>query len=203
MAGRFELAAVVLAAGRSSRMGAFKPLLPFGAETVIECVLSACVAAEVRRIRVVVGWNARRLIPLLDGRGVPWVKNERFAEGMYRSLQVGVGSLPAGVDAFFVLPGDMPLVRSETLRRLAAEWDPAGSRILYPHFEGKHGHPPLLSGTLIPEILGESPPGGLRELLARHAAEAREIAIEDPGVLLDLDTPEEYGRHRPHVTGPA
>ncbi len=197
MSGRLELAAIVLAAGRSSRMGAFKPLLPFGSETVIECVLSACAVAEIRIIRVVVGWNASRLIPLLEGRGVPWVRNERFAEGMYRSLQVGVGSLPAGVDAFFVLPGDMPLVRGETLRWLAAEWDPNGSRILYPHFKGKRGHPPLIADSLIPEILRETPSGGLRELLARHAAESREIPCEDPGILLDLDTPEEYERRLP------
>jgi molybdenum cofactor cytidylyltransferase len=203
MSARLELAAIILAAGRSSRMGAFKPLLPFGSETVIECVLSACVAAGIRTIRVVVGWNAHRLIPLLEGRGVPWVKNERFTEGMYSSLQVGVGSLPAGVDAFFVLPGDMPLVRGETLRRLAAEWNPGSGQILYPCFNGKRGHPPLIAGSLIPEILRETPSGGLRELLALHAAEAREIACEDPGILLDLDTPEEYERRLPRVTGPA
>jgi len=202
MPARLDLAAIVLAAGRSSRMGAFKPLLPFGSETVIECVLSACVAAEIQTVRVVVGHNAQRLIPLLEGRGVPWVRNERFAEGMYTSLQAGVGSLPTGVEAFFVLPGDMPLVRGETLRRLAADWNPTGSRILYPCFKGKRGHPPLIAGALIPEILREAPPGGLRELLARHAAEAREIACEDPGILLDLDTPEEYERRLPRETGP-
>ncbi len=190
-----KLAAVILAAGRSSRMGAFKPLLPFGGETVIECVLSACAAAEVRTIRVVVGWNAHRLIPLLDGRGVPWVTNERFAEGMYCSLQVGVGSLPAGVEAFFVVPGDMPLVQGETLRRLAAEWNPR-ERILYPRFGDRRGHPPLIAATLIPEILDASPPGGLRELLARHAAEAREIPCDDPGILVDLDTPEDLASAR-------
>jgi CTP:molybdopterin cytidylyltransferase MocA len=97
----------------------------------------------------------------------------------------------------------MPMVRGVTLRRLAAEWSPSGSRILYPHFNGKRGHPPLLGGALIPEILGAEPPGGLRELLARHAAEAQEIACEDPGILLDLDTPEEYTRRLPRTTGPA
>jgi CTP:molybdopterin cytidylyltransferase MocA len=153
-----------------------------------------CAEAEVGAIRVVVGWNAERLIPLLEGRGVPWVLNERFAEGMYSSLQVGVKGLPDGVEAFFVLPGDMPLVHADTLRRLAAAWGPGRTRVLYPCFTGRRGHPPLIAASLIPAILGEAPAGGLRELLARHAAEAHDVDCDDPGVLVDIDTPEEYER---------
>ncbi|NWG76551.1 MAG: nucleotidyltransferase family protein [Rubrivivax sp.] len=187
-----DFAAIVLAAGRSSRMGAFKPLLPFGEGTVIERVLSMCAEAEVGAIRVVVGWNAERLIPLLEGRGVPWVRNAKFAEGMYSSLQLGVKGLPDDVEAFFVLPGDMPLVRAETFRRLAAVWGPGQARVLYPCFAGRRGHPPLIAASLIPAILGEAPAGGLRELLACHATEAHDVDCDDPGMLVDIDTPKDY-----------
>ena len=173
-------------------MGAFKPLLPFGSTTVIERVIATIREAGVETVSVVVGWQADRLIPVLERSGVPWVMNERFAEGMYCSVQTGVQSLPAGVAAFFLLPGDMPLVRSATLTRLIAEWDARRCGIIYPRYKGRRGHPPLIAGTYLPEILGEAPAGGLRELLARHAEDARNIEVADPGILVDLDTPDDY-----------
>lgn len=192
MPARPDLAALILAAGRSTRMGSFKPLLPFGRGTVIERVISTVHEAGIQTIRVVVGWRADRLIPVLDRHGVPWVRNDRFEEGMYTSVQAGVRDLPTGVGAFFVFPGDMPLVQSATLTRLIAEWDKRPGGIFYPCFEGRRGHPPLIASALIPEILREAPPGGLRILLARHAAEASEVECGDRGILLDLDTPETY-----------
>lgn len=192
MAVRHDLAALVLAAGYSRRMGAFKPLLPFGPTTVIERVLATVREAGIATIRVVVGWKAEVLIPVLERRGVPWVRNERFAEGMYSSIRSGVQSLPPDVTAFFLLPADIPLVRSATLVRLASAWDERPRGILYPCHQGKRGHPPLIAATYIPEILAANPEGGLRELLAHHAGEARLVECVDPGILIDLDTPEEY-----------
>jgi len=189
---RPELAAVVLAAGFSSRMGAFKPLLPFGATSVLQKILGTMRDAGVGTIRVVVGWNAHLVIPILERDSVPWVMNERYAEGMYSSVQSGVQDLPTGVAAFFLMPGDMPLVRGKTLARLIAEWDERPGGILYPCHAGRRGHPPLIAGAYIPEILRETPPGGLRTLLGRHATEAREISCDDPGILQDLDTPDAY-----------
>jgi len=192
VAARQDLAAVIPAAGYSRRMGAFKPLLPFGSVTVIEQAISTVRQAGIETIRVVIGWQADCLIPVLERSGVSWVMNERFAEGMYTSIQAGVHNLPAGVAAFFLLPGDMPLVRSATLARLISEWDARPGGILCPCHEGRRGHPPLVSGTYIPEIVAETPPGGLRTLLARHAQDAHDIEVADSGVLMDLDTPDEY-----------
>jgi len=189
---RPDLAAVILAAGRSSRMGSFKPLLPFGRGTVIEWVIATVREAGVETLRVVVGWQMDLLIPVLERHGVPWIRNERFEEGMYSSIQAGVQSLPAGAAAFFILPGDIPLVQSATLSRLMAEWDQQPSGILYPCHEGRRGHPPLIASFYIREILRDAPSGGLREILARHAREAREIECADPGILVDLDTAEQY-----------
>ena len=189
---RPDLAAVVLAAGFSRRMGAFKPLLPFGATSILQQIVWTMRNAGVGTLRVVVGSNAHLVIPILDRDSVPWVMNERYAEGMYSSVQTGVQDLPTAVAAFFLMPGDMPLVRGETLARLIAEWDERPGGILYPCHAGRRGHPPLIAGTYIPEILRETPPGGLRTLLNRHAAKAREIPCDDPGILQDLDTPDAY-----------
>jgi CTP:molybdopterin cytidylyltransferase MocA len=192
VATRYDLAAIVLAAGYSRRMGAFKPLLPFGSTTIIEAVLATLREAGIETIRVVVGWNAQILIPVLERCGATWVCNERFAEGMYASVQIGVRNLSPDVAAFFLLPGDLPLVRSATLARLAAEWDARPQGILYPCHQGARGHPPLIAADYIPEILTAEPAGGLRELLERHAGAARGVECDDPGILIDLDTPEEY-----------
>jgi molybdenum cofactor cytidylyltransferase len=173
-------------------MGAFKPLLPFEATSILQHVLGTLRDAGVGILRVVVGWNAARLIPVLEHDGVPWVMNERYAEGMYSSVQTGVRDLPAGVAAFFLMPGDMPLIAGATITRLIAAWDERPGGILYPCREGRRGHPPLIAGTYIPEILRETPPGGLRTLLGRHAGASREIPCDDPGILQDLDTPEAY-----------
>ena len=192
MPSRPDLAAVVLAAGFSRRMGSFKPLLPFGASTVIERVIATIREAGVEAILVVVGWNADLLTPVLDRCAAPWVWNERFSDGMYASVQTGVRSLPADVAAFFLMPGDMPLVHASTLVRLIAEWDARPGGILYPCHRGHRGHPPLIAFQHAPEILRDTPPGGLRELLGRHAKDARDIEVADPGILTDLDTPDNY-----------
>jgi molybdenum cofactor cytidylyltransferase len=193
---RPELAAVVLAGGFSSRMAAFKPLLPFGDTSILQQVLGTVRDAGVETVRVVVGWKASLVIPILERDGVPWVVNERYAEGMYSSVQAGVRDLPAAVTAFFLMPGDMPLVQGVTLARLIAAWDERPGGILYPCHAGRRGHPPLIAGTYIPEILLDTPPGGLRTLLGRHAAESREIPCDDPGILQDLDTPDDYTKAR-------
>jgi len=177
-------------------MEAFKPLLPFGLTTMIERVLATVREAGIETIRVVVGWNAEMLIPVLERRGASWIRNERFAEGMYTSVQTGARSLPTDVAAFFLLPGDMPLVRSATLAQLAAAWDERPTGILYPCHQGKRGHPPLIAAGYIPEIIAADHPDGLRGLLGHQSGEARLVECADPGILIDLDTPEEY--HQSH-----
>jgi molybdenum cofactor cytidylyltransferase len=194
MSGRSDLAAVIPAAGFSRRMGVFKPLLPFGPATVIERVIATVRESGVETIRVVVGWGADRLIPVLEGCSVSWVRTERFGEGMYASVRAGVRILPSDAVAFFVLPGDMPLVRPATLIHLVSEWDARPGGILYPRYASARGHPPLIGRAYISAILAETPLGGLRELLRRHDANAREVEVADPGVLIDLDTPADYQR---------
>lgn len=182
---------IVLAAGLSSRMGGFKPLLPLGDSTVLECAVDTLRDAGVADVVVVTGHRADEVRPVLEGLGVREAHNPDFRGGMYSSVRAGVGALPAGVDAFFLLPCDIPRPGVETVRLLADARAEAGDpSVCYPVFEGRRGHPPLISGRLVGEILGAEPASGLREVLGGHGAV--HVPVEEEGVVRDLDTWGEY-----------
>ena len=187
-------AAIVLAAGFSSRMGAFKPLLPFGERTLVDHVVTNLRAAGVERIHVVTGFQADALAPELTRLGVTRAHNPDFAAGMFSSVQAGVASLPADVDAFLLAPVDVPLLRPSTIARVLRAAATRDSAIVYPTFRGERGHPPLVRRALFAEILNSDGDGGLRALLARHEGEASEVAVFDWGCLVDMDRRDDYRR---------
>ncbi len=186
------IAAIVLAAGYSSRMGAFKPLLPFGGRTVIGHVVANLREAGLRQIHAVTGCHADLLAPELAALGVTAVHNANFAAGMFASVQAGVASLPAAIEGFLLLPVDVPLVRASTIARILRA--AANAPIVHPTFRGERGHPPYIGRALFPEILGSSGEGGLRSILAQHEHEAVSAAVFDRGCLLDMDSPQDYRR---------
>jgi putative nucleotidyltransferase with HDIG domain len=185
-------AAIVLAAGFSSRMGAFKPLLPFGERTVVDHVVTNLRAAGVERVHVVTGFEADALAPELTRLGVVRAHNPDFATGMFSSVRAGVASLPADVDAFLLAPVDVPLLRPSTIARVLRAAATRDSAIVYPTFRGKRGHPPLVRRALFAEIVDSVGDGGLRALLARHEDAASEIAVFDWGCLVDMDRRDDY-----------
>lgn len=188
-----RLAALVLAAGRSSRAPGFKPLLPLAGSTVIENALACFRRAGVADITVVTGYRAADLAPVLGRLSVRQVFNAGHAEGMFSSVLAGLRALPPETDAFFLLPADMPLVASHTVRLLARAWRKTGAAVVYPVFRGARGHPPLISARLLPVILAVgSRPGGLRPILAEYEPAAGELPVLDEGVLLDIDTVDDY-----------
>jgi putative nucleotidyltransferase with HDIG domain len=184
--------AIVLAAGFSSRMGAFKPLLPFGGRTLVDHVVANLRAAGVGRIHVVTGFQADALAPELTRLGVTRAHNPDFAAGMFSSVRTGVASLPADVDAFLLAPVDVPLLRASTIARVLRAATTRASTIVYPTFRGKRGHPPLVGRALFAEILDSDGDGGLRALLARHEDAASEVAVFDWGCLVDMDRRDDY-----------
>lgn len=192
MAGQNKIIALVLAAGYSSRMGSFKPLLPLGESTVIEQAVNNFLAAGVRDVRVVVGHRAADLVPVLAPLGVKIICNEYYDQGMYSSIAAGVRSFEPAVQAFFLLPGDNPLVQVPTICELLDNFQPGRTNVVYPVFKGERGHPPLISAKLVPQILAGEQPGGLRSLLERYETTAREVGVADQGILLDMDTPVDY-----------
>ena len=144
------IAAIVLAAGYSSRMGRFKPLLPIGHATALERVIDLFLAAGVGEINVVTGHHAEAMDHLLKHKGVHATHNPHYGSGMYSSVAAGVGSLPAQVEACFVLPADMPLVRPRTIKLLAQAYESHPRPVIYPVFQALRGHPPFGFALIFP-----------------------------------------------------
>ena len=193
-----KVAAILLAAGFSSRMGAFKPLLPLGdtsgQTTVLERNIVLFRDAGIDDIRVVIGHRAEDLMPLLDRLHVQPVFNALYRAGMFSSVVAGVGSLDRSVDAFFLLPVDIPLVRRQTLADILSVGISPEQRVVYPTFRGRRGHPPLISAAFREEIESWSGEGGLKGLLGQHEGLAVDVEVADEGILWDMDTPSDYRR---------
>jgi len=191
-------AAIILAAGFSSRMGAFKPLLHLGEETALEKSVKIFRRAGIRHLQVIVGHGAGELLPLLEKLEVPYLFNPRYREGMFTSVQCAMRHLPEWVSAFFLQPVDMPLVRERTLETLRRARNETGKGIIHPVFWGKRGHPPLISTSYRQMILEGSGEGGLKALLLPFAGDILEIEVPDEHCVLDMDTPQDYAylRHR-------
>lgn len=189
-----SIAAIVLAAGWSSRMGAFKPLLPFGEETVLGHVISTTAKARIERIYVVVGNEAERMLPVVEACGAVAVVNTAFADGMMSSVKAGLAALPDTIDGVLILPVDVPLVRASTLAQIAGRIGADAGLILRPTFRGKSGHPPFIGRQLFAEILAAAPDATLRDILDRHQRNTQSIQVIDSGVLRDMDYADEYQR---------
>lgn len=189
--GQQRFGAVIPAAGMSSRMKAFKPLLPYGKSTVIESTVATVLEAVATAV-VVLGNRADEVEAVLKqrfGDRVTIVRNPDYrSTDMLRSVQIGLGAL-GECDAFYLLPGDMPSVNSDTFTALAEAFD-EHSRVIYPTRNGRKGHPPLIHASLISEICHYRGEGGLRGLL--RDVPQQSIELSDKGITADLDTPEDY-----------
>ena len=187
-----HIAAIILAAGSSARMGAFKPLLPLGERSILEHVIETVRSSRIEEILVVIGHRAQELGPVVEKAGASAVFNRDFEQGMFSSVCAGVRRLGRPVDGFFLLPVDIPLVRPATFRRMAAAWGQRPGRICSPAFAGKRGHPPLVPAALIPAILKSPGVGGLQKVLENFEDRALDVAVADENILFDLDLPEDY-----------
>lgn len=195
---RPRLTAIVLAAGFSSRMEAFKPLLPLEGRTALERAIDLFRAAGIPDVTVVLGHRAGDLIPVVENLGAAHVINPHYARGMYSSVVAGLAAQPPEAAGCFLLPVDIPLVRPRTVRALAEAFRPE-TPVLYPVFRGRHGHPPVIARSLFGEILYGDGEGGLQRVLGGHAAEAEEREVFDEAILLDMDTPDAYARLKAHT----
>lgn len=187
-----DFSAIILAAGYSSRMGDYKPLLRLGRYTAIEHAIHGFIQAGVLDVRVVVGFNAEAIVKVVTKAGGKIVYNPIFSQGMYSSVQAGVASLPQGIQAFFVLPADNPLVSSATVKDMLDYYLHHQHTIVYPTYKGMRGHPPLIAASYRNAIVSNNYNDGLRGFLCQQEQHAYDIAVYDEAVLLDMDTPEDY-----------
>jgi putative nucleotidyltransferase with HDIG domain len=187
-----RLAAIVLAAGYSSRMAEFKPLLTLAGSTALERCIGLFRAAGVAEVIAVLGHRAEELQPLAEHAGARCILNPRFEQGMFSSISAGSHALADGVAGAFVLPADIPLVRPYTIRQLAIAFVTQRADIVYPVFAGHRGHPPLIARKILAEAAEEGAVGPLSKLLTRHESEAIDLPVADQGIHMDMDTPAEY-----------
>jgi molybdenum cofactor cytidylyltransferase len=191
---RAHLSVIILAAGCSRRMGTFKPLLPLGGTTVVERVVNLYRSAGIDDIRIVAGHKADELRNAPGLRNVRCIVNHAYATGMYSSFVTGLRDLPDGCRNFFAHPVDVPMVRRSTLESLIAASERYPADIIHPCFDGRRGHPPVVPKALTAAILDWPGEGGLQAFWQSVDTPMRDVPVADEGVLLDLDTEEDYRR---------
>ncbi|MGI5932586.1 MAG: nucleotidyltransferase family protein [Eubacterium sp.] len=188
-------AGLILAAGLSSRMGAFKPLLPLRGKTVLGCTVDSLLAAGVSEVTVVTGYRGEELEAYLSahyGSNVRMIRNQQYRDSdMLASVRVGLTQM-APCAAFFLLPGDMPFVSKETLQALIRTRFATGSPLVFPELDGRRKHPPLIDAALIPQIQSYYGTDGLRGLWDSYQSVIRTVPVSDTGVGIDLDTENDY-----------
>lgn len=187
-----KIGVIIIAAGYSSRMDGFKPLLKFGNQTAIERVIATHQLAGVDQIILVLGHRADEISPYIKNKPLDLVINEKFAEGMYTSIVKGITQLDEAVDAFFIHPVDIPLVKPETVKYLMEASEKTNRGIIYPCFLGERGHPPLIQKKYQNLIQKNKMDGGLKRLLALYEADAVDLPLTDEAILMDMDTRSDY-----------
>ncbi|MGZ4869700.1 MAG: nucleotidyltransferase family protein [Halobacteriota archaeon] len=190
-------AAIVLAAGKSERMGQNKLLLRMNGGTLLGTILNAIAAADIHETVVVVGHNAEEIIKVVSlKRDAPLIViNRDYAQGMASSFQTGLRLLPH-VDAVFLVLGDQPILDKNLLDIMMSKLrDNRETLIVSPIYQGKKGHPVLFRRELFGEILGLNQNETIRDVIHRHAGRLRTVEAPE-WTIVDMDTQEDYARIR-------
>ncbi len=191
------IAAVVLAAGLSSRMRSNKLLVPIGGKPVIRHVVEAAAASRAAPLIVVTGNAGSEIAAALEGLEVQFQENTDYAKGLSESLKCGVKRVPPQSAGALVLLGDMPFVTTATIDSLIKAFEPESGRMIgVPVCHGRRGNPVLWGRRFFAEILALSGDKGAKSLMGLHADAVYELEVADEGVLIDIDTPADLQRHR-------
>jgi len=186
------ICAIVLAAGRSERMGKQKLLLPLGGKPVITRIVDELQRSPLQETFVVVGRDVERVQAALQGRAVIFVTNPDFAGDMLSSVRCGLRALPKGCTAALVVLGDQPNLTSQLVGVLVNAFQDSGRSIIVPAHHGHRGHPLLVASRLHDELLSQHEGSGLRGLLDAHPEEVFQLEVADAAMLEDMDTPKDY-----------
>ncbi|MGE4252828.1 MAG: NTP transferase domain-containing protein [Parvibaculaceae bacterium] len=190
-----KIAGILLAAGKSTRMGANKLLAPVSGKAMVRHSAEALLASAAGPVLVVIGHERERVEAALTGLDVRFIDNPAYATGLASSLKAGLAALPKDTDGVVVALGDMPLVAGRHVNRLIAAFSPAERRtIIVPVHGGERGNPVLWGREYFPEMLALEGDRGAKSLMDKHEDHITEIAMRSDAVLADFDTPEALAR---------
>jgi|SRR5215472_12862298 len=185
------LAAVILAAGESRRMGEPKALVAVQGRTFIEHLFDATRLPRIGITRIVLGAYAAEIRAKLEFDAAMIVVNPYWPSGQLSSIQAAIRSLPARTtEGVVICPVDHPLVSQHLISELISRFDSSGKAIVLPTHRGKRGHPVIFRASLYEELLVASPKVGARQVVWSHALEVQEVSTEEQGVILNLNDPE-------------
>ncbi len=192
------ISAIILAAGKSKRMGQPKMLLPWGGTTVLGQVISVLHASGVEDIVTVTGGYREQVEAVAKQHGSRVVFNAEYADNeMLSSIQCGLGSLKAEAEAVLICLGDQPQVREGSVRKVREAFQRSRSGLVVPSHQMRRGHPWLAARPLWEEILKMKPPQSPRDFLNAHAKEIEYVEAGTSTILEDIDTPEDYLKFKP------
>jgi len=206
-----QVAAVILAAGGSTRFGQPKQLFDWGGVPLLAHVTDTALSAGLSPVIVVLGCQAEAARTTLGTAevcrrrcwgAVQSVMNWRWEEGLSTSVQVGLATIPPETEAAIFLQCDQPLITPDLLRALVTRFEETGAPIVHPTHAGQRSTPVLFARRLFPELAGVSGDEGGRGLIARYAKDVATVEVADPDVLADVDTPADYERLAPKAQSP-
>jgi molybdenum cofactor cytidylyltransferase len=187
-----NVAAVILAAGRSTRMGGPNKLLAeLGGKPLVRIVTEQALASKAQSVIVVTGHQAEQIEKALQGLNVKFVRNPDFAEGLAGSVKAGISAVPEKADGAVICLGDMPLIDARLIDRLIETFAPdSGNLIAVPVSDGRRGNPVLWSRRFFAELMTLDGDIGARHLIAKHGEAVAEVPVEGHAAFLDIDTPQ-------------
>jgi molybdenum cofactor cytidylyltransferase len=191
------IVAVILSAGESSRMGRPKALLPIDGVRFVEKIVSALKSTDVGNIIVVLGHNAEEMRQKISDLPVTILINHDYKQGQLSSLQVAISHLESSskgspVDGILVHLVDHPYISATLVDLMIKRFYETKKLIVVPRFQGRRGHPVIFARALFSELLAAGPDQGAKPVVHAHRDDTLEIDTKDEGVLIDIDTPEEY-----------
>ena len=198
-----RIAAIILAAGRSTRMGGPNKLLAeIGGRPLVRIAAEEALASRARPVIVVTGHQRDKVEAALDGLDVRRVHNPDFAEGLSTSVRTGLTAVPDDVDGAIVCLGDMPQVSAPLIDKLIGAFDPErGALVVVPAIDGKRGNPVVWARRFFPELMALDGDIGARHLIGRYPEAVAEVPLTGTAALVDVDTPEALVRVRAELEG--
>jgi molybdenum cofactor cytidylyltransferase len=196
MSAVYKIAAIVLAAGRSSRMGPRNKLLEhIEGKPMVARVVGAAIASGVEPVIVVTGFEAGRIQEALRGLGAAFAYNADFDRGMSSSIKAGLAALPGDCDGALILLGDMPEIAASDLEALISAFGKKEREaICVPVRDGRPGNPVLWSSSYFAEIVQLNGDAGAKQLIAQHRSHVIEVPVRSDGIFVDVDTPADLAR---------